>query len=61
MSATYDVGEAEAVLREEVDRRGALPAPVILEFVGALCRPVPAFVDDVEEVAFESVRRVVWP
>lgn len=28
MRATYELGEPEAVLREEVDRRGALPGPV---------------------------------
>jgi hypothetical protein len=50
MRATYDVGEAEDGEREEVERRGWEL------FVGARCR-LACVVDDVEEVALESVLR----
>ena len=56
MRATYEVGEAEDVLREEVDRRGTLPA-FCPEFVGTRWRPVLVLVEEVE-VALERVRRV---
>lgn len=46
------------MLRDEVERLGAFPAPGRLELVGARCRPAPVvFVDDVDDVALESVRR----
>ena len=52
MRATYEVGEREELLREEVDRR----TPLVM-FVGALCRL--EFCEEVEEpVAFDRVRRV---
>lgn len=51
------MGDADAVLREEAERRGAFAAPVRLDVVGTRCRPVLVLVDEVEDVAFESVRR----
>jgi len=53
IKATYDVGDTEVVDREEVLRRGPLEL-----LVGARCRPVFVALEDVEEVAFDSVLRV---
>lgn len=51
------MGETEELLRDEVERRTPL---VVLypEFVGTRWRPALVLVEDVEEVALESVRRV---
>lgn len=52
MSATYDVGETEELEREDVLRRGPLEL-----LVGTRLRPVFAALEEVEDVAFDSVLR----
>ena len=53
IKATYEVGDADEVLREDVERRGAsLSVPVKLVAVGARCRPAAVLVEE-----FDDVRR----
>lgn len=52
MRATYEVGGIEEFERDEVDRRGTPPVVPLLYVDTRL-----ALVDEVEEVAFDMVRR----